>query len=98
MAMAVELPQRPCSGLGVSTVRARRQARRGAACRAPQADRRSLSKARRSRSRWSVCTVDLEERGPTAGVAESGLSGTAARLAAPLRGMHSRRDDSRLDR
>ena len=38
-----------------------------------------------SRSRWSVCTVDSEERAPTAGVAGSCLSGTAGRLAAPLR-------------
>ena len=52
---------------------------------------------RRSRSRWSVCTVDSEERAPTAGVAGSGLSGTAGRLAAPLRGRYSRRADGRLD-
>ena len=38
MAMTAELPQRPCSGLGV------RQACRGAACREPQADRHSLSR------------------------------------------------------
>ena len=51
---------------------------------------------RRSRSRWSVCTVDSEERGPTVVVAGSGLSGTVGRIAAPLRGRRSRREDGRL--
>ena len=53
---------------------------------------------RRSRSRRSVGTGDSEARGPTSGVAGSGLSGTAGRIAAPLRGRHSRREDGRLDR
>ena len=33
-----------------------------------------------------------------AGVAGSGLSGAAGRLAAPLRGRHSRSEDGMLDR
>ena len=36
-------------------------------------------------------------RAPSAGVAGSCLSGTTGRLAAPLRGRHSRREDGRLD-
>ena len=48
----------------------------------------------------NVDTLDSEESGPTAGVAGSSLSSTAGtgRLAAPLRGKHSRREDGRLDR
>ena len=50
------------------------------------------------RNRRSVGTADSEERGPTAGVAGSGLSSTVGRLEAPLRARHSRREDGRLDR
>ena len=79
MAMAVGSPQRPFSGLG-------RDECRGEACRAPQADRHSfrlsrlLAGVRRSRNRRSVGTAGSEARGPTAGVAGSGLSGTAGRM------------------
>ena len=38
MAMTAELPQRPCSGLGL------RQECRGVACLPPEADRHSLSR------------------------------------------------------
>ena len=56
---------------------------------------------RRRRKRRSVGTVDSEERGPTAasssaGVAGSGLSGAAGRLAAPLRGRHRARPLAQL--
>ena len=44
-----------------------------------------------------MCTADSEEWSPTAGVARSFPSGTAGRLAAPLRGRHSRREDGGLD-
>ena len=50
---------------------------------------------RQRRCRRSVCTVDSEERASAAGVTGSSLSGTAGRLAAPLRG---RREDGRLKR
>ena len=46
----------------------------------------------------SIGTADSEARGPTSDVAGSGLSGTAGRIAAPLRDRHSRREDGRLDR
>ena len=44
-----------------------------------------LAGVRRSRNRCSVGTADSAQRAHTAGVAGSGLSGTAGRLAAPLR-------------
>ena len=53
----------------------------------------------RQRSNRSIVgMVDSEARSPTAGVAGSGLSGTACRLAALLRGRHSRHEDGRLNR
>ena len=67
-------------------------------CRAPKADRHGLSRRKAEHNRRSVDTLESEERGPTAGVAGSSLSSTAGRLAAPLRGKHSRREDGRLDR
>ena len=45
----------------------------------------------------SICTVDLEERGPTAGIAGSCLSGTAGRHAVQLRGRHRKCEDVRLN-
>ena len=56
-----------------------------------------LAGVKRSRYRCSVGTADSAERAHTAGVAGSGLSGTAGRLAAPLRGRHSRREVGRCD-
>ena len=53
---------------------------------------------RRSRNRCSAGKANSEGRGPTAGDARSGLSGTVGRFAAPLRGRHSRREDGRLCR
>ena len=38
-----------------------------------------------------------QKRGPTAGAAASGLSGTAGRLAALIRGRHSVRQDRPLE-
>ena len=67
-------------------------------CRAPKADRHDLSRRGAEHNCRSVDTLDSDERGPTAGVAGSSLSSTAGRLAAPLGGKHSRREDGRLDR
>ena len=89
-----ELQQRPCSGLGV---RARRKACRGAACQAPQADRHSLS--RREAEPQPLERVHSSQltrmRGILGRRGGSGLSDAAGRLAAPLRGRHSKREDGR---
>ena len=95
MEMAVEPPQRRCTGLGGEGPDDRRAEARLVG---HNGQTSAVSAGvRRRRNRSCVGTVDSEERGPTAGVAESGLSGAAGRLAAPLRDMHSRREDGRLD-
>ena len=65
----------------------------GRRCRAPKADRHGLSRQEAEHNRRTVDTLDSEEKGPTAGGAGSSLSSTAGRLAAPLRGKYSRRED-----
>ena len=68
-------------------------------CRAPKADRHDLSRREAEHNCRSVDTLDSDERVLwQAGVVGSSLSSTAGRLAAPLRGKHSRREDGRLER
>ena len=92
VAMAVELPQHPYSGLGV---RALRQACRGTACRAPKADRHSLSRREAEQQPLERVHSWLGWEGSYGRRGESGLSGAAGRLAAPLKGRHSKRGNGR---
>ena len=95
MATAVETLQSQCSGLEGEEPDDRRADSAEALLIGHHSQTCAVWAGVRLRSS-SVCTVDLEERGPTAGIAGRSLSGTAGRLAAPLRGRHRKCEDSNV--